>query len=220
MKQLTSYNRTVQYLNKVFKCINERYFNNELEMPTITVQSTLGAYGHVTVSKVWQNENGNASHELNISADYLNRPIENVVATLIHEGCHLYAMQKGIKDTSNKGMYHNKRFKALAEERGLEISRDERYGWTITEPTEETIDFCIEYELHDIGIVRNTATGYAIGGDKSGNATDGTDNTNTTPTIKKKSSIKWVCPCCGAIVRSTKMVHIICGDCNVPFEME
>lgn len=142
MKKLTNYQRTAQYLNKVFKLINEEYFNNELEVPTITIQSTVGAYGHVSVNKVWHNDTV-ATHELNLSADYLNRPIENIVATLIHEGCHLYALQNNIKDTSNRGIYHNKRFKALAEERGLQISRHETYGWTITELTEKTLDFCI-----------------------------------------------------------------------------
>lgn len=137
MKELTSYNRVTQYLNKVFKLINTEYFDNELEMPTITIQSTVGAYGHVTTSKVWKTESGKASYELNIGADYLNRPIENIVATLIHEGCHLYAMQNGIKDTSNKGVYHNKKFKALAEERGLIIERHDKYGWTTTTPSEE-----------------------------------------------------------------------------------
>lgn len=146
MKKLTNYQRTAQYLNKVFKLINEEYFNNELEVPTITIQSTVGAYGHVSVNKVWHNDTI-ATHELNLSADYLNRPIENIVATLIHEGCHLCALQNNIKDTSNRGIYHNKRFKALAEERGLQISRHETYGWTITEPTEKTLDFCIINQL-------------------------------------------------------------------------
>ena len=53
MKKLTNYQRTAQYLNKVFKLINEEYFNNELEVPTITIQSTVGAYGHVSVNKVF-----------------------------------------------------------------------------------------------------------------------------------------------------------------------
>ncbi len=137
MKKLTNYQRATQYLNKIFKLINAEYFSNELEMPTITIQSTTGAYGHVSVNKVWHAEE--ATHELNLSADYMNRPIENVVATLIHEGCHLYAMQQGIKDTSNRGVYHNSRFKTLAEARGLSISKHEKYGWTITEPTEESL---------------------------------------------------------------------------------
>ncbi len=215
MKELTSYNRTVQYLNKVFKLINAEYFDGELEMPTITVQSTVGAYGHVTTSKVWKTESGNASYELNIGADYLSRPIEHIVATLIHEACHLYAMQKGIKDTSNKGIYHNRRFKELAEERGLQIDRHDKYGWTITNPTDETIEFCIDNDLQEVLITRNTGlTFVGIGIGKNGNG-----NPTKPITPKKGNSIKWVCPCCGAIVRSTKVVNILCGDCNESFIM-
>lgn len=213
MKELTSYNRVTQYLNKVFKLINSEYFDNELEMPTITIQSTVGAYGHVTTSKVWKTESGKASYELNIGADYLNRPIENIVATLIHEGCHLYAMQNGIKDTSNRGVYHNKRFKALAEERGLIIEKHSRYGWTITTPSEATINFCIDNDLQEVLITRHigiTFTGVGTG--KNGN---GTPVKPTAP--KKGNSIKWICPCCGAIVRSTKILNIVCGDCNEKF---
>lgn len=213
MKELTSYNRVTQYLNKVFKLINSEYFGNELEMPTITIQSTVGAYGHVTTSKVWKTESGKASYELNIGADYLNRPIENIVATLIHEGCHLYAMQNGIKDTSNRGVYHNKRFKALAEERGLIIKKHSRYGWTITTPSEATINFCIDNDLQEVLITRHTGITFTgVGTGKNGN---GTPVKPTAP--KKGNSIKWICPCCGAIVRSTKILNIVCGDCNEKF---
>lgn len=213
MKELTSYNRVTQYLNKVFKLINSEYFDNELEMPTITIQSTVGAYGHVTTSKVWKTESGKASYELNIGADYLDRPIENIVATLIHEGCHLYAKENGIKDTSNRGVYHNKRFKALAEDRGLIIEKHSRYGWTITTPSEATINFCIDNDLQEVLITRHTGITFTgVGTGKNGN---GTPVKPTAP--KKGNSIKWICPCCGAIVRSTKILNIVCGDCNEKF---
>lgn len=213
MKELTSYNRVTQYLNKAFKLINSEYFDNELEMPTITIQSTVGAYGHVTTSKVWKTESGKASYELNIGADYLDRPIENIVATLIHEGCHLYAMQNGIKDTSNRGVYHNKRFKALAEDRGLIIEKHSRYGWTITTPSEATINFCIDNDLQEVLITRHTGITFTgVGTGKNGN---GIPVKPTAP--KKGNSIKWICPCCGAIVRSTKILNIVCGDCNEKF---
>lgn len=211
MKQLTNYQRATQYLNKVFKLINAEYFNNELETPTITIQSTVGAYGHVSVGKVWHNTE-TATHELNLSADYMNRPIENVVATLIHEGCHLYAMQNGIKDTSNRGIYHNARFKALAEARGLSISKHERYGWTVTEPTEETMDFCISNGLEDIIIHRESSWHPAPTG--GGKATAGT---NTVAPRKPSSTRKYICPCCGNSFRATKDIRVKCMDCDVQF---
>lgn len=212
MKQLTNYQRVSNYLVKVFKAVNQEYFENELEIPTITIQSTVGAYGHVSVSKLWTNGE-TATHELNLSADYLNRPIENVVATLIHEGCHLYAMQQGIKDTSNRGVYHNKRFKELAEARGLHIERHPRYGWTLTEPTEETIDFCINHDFEDILIFRQSFGSLVpVGGAKNGNGAEPTKRPK-----KKSSTRKYICPCCGNSFRATKNINVLCMDCNVQF---
>lgn len=215
MKQNLTYNRTVQYINKVFKLVNADWFEGELEMPTITIQSTVGAYGHVSVSKTWVDANGNATHELNLGADYLMcRPIEDIVATLIHEGCHLLAMQRGIRDTSNRGVYHNKRFKELGESHGLLIERHEKYGWTITAPSDELVGWCIENDLQDIKVTRQAAMSFAgIGIDKAGNG----HGTPTRPPKKKSSSIKWICPCCGTIIRSTKEVNIVCGDCGEKF---
>lgn len=216
MKEMTNYQRTANYLVKIFRAVNSEYFDNELDTPTITIQSTVGAYGHVTTSKVWTNGD-NASYELNVGAEWLNRPIENVVATLIHECVHLYCLQNNIKDTSNRGVYHNKRFKEIAETKGhLTIERHERYGWTITSPTEDTLNFCISYGFDDIKIGRNSFTGLApITGGKNGN---GNTTTGTTPKVRKPSSTrKYICPCCGNSFRATKNINVLCMDCNEQF---
>lgn len=214
MKQLTNYQRATNYLVKVFKLINEKYFDNTLDIPTITIQSKTGTYGHITVNKVWSN-NEVSTHELNICADYLNRPVENIVATLIHEACHLYALQNNIQDTSNRGIYHNKRFKKLAEERGLYIEKHNVYGWTITEPTEETLDFCIDNNLEDIQLFRQSSFSFGTigGGSKAGNGT------TLPPTPKKSSTRKYICPCCGNSFRATKNINVLCMDCDVQFEL-
>ena len=207
MKELTNIQRATQFLNKVFKGVNERYFNNELEMPVITIQTSIGAYGHITVNKVW-NTDGVARYELNIGAETLNRPIENVVATMIHECSHLYCLMNNIKDTSNNGVYHNRKFKDIAENMGhLQIDRHEKYGWTITTPTEETLNFCIEYGFEDIKINRQGAY-YMVG-----TATPTPTTTTVRPT-KPTSTRKYICPCCGNSFRATKIINVLCMDCN------
>lgn len=215
MKELSNYQRTCNYLVKVFKAVNEYYFNNELEIPTITVQTSIGAYGHITTSKVWNN-NGVASYELNIGAETLNRPIENVCATMIHEASHLYALMNNIQDTSNRGVYHNRRFKKIAEEIGhLQIDKHEKYGWTITTPTEDTIEFCIAYGFEDILINRQSPyTFRGIGVGTSGNGTNGAG----LPKVRKPTSTrKYICPCCGNSFRATKEINVMCMDCNEQF---
>ena len=96
MKQLTSYNRVAGYLNKIFDLLNEQYFESTLSRPTITIQSTPRAYGHFSLkTDTWVSAIGN-SHEINIGAGTLARPIENVVATLLHEMIHYYNFVNGV----------------------------------------------------------------------------------------------------------------------------
>jgi hypothetical protein len=45
---------------------------------------------------------------------------------------------RGIKDTSRQGRWHNARFKALAEELGIEVTKDPRIGWSPTNLPAET----------------------------------------------------------------------------------
>lgn len=54
MKETVKTSRTAGYLEKIFRALNVKYFNGELEEPIITIQSTPRAYGHVTVAKAWQ----------------------------------------------------------------------------------------------------------------------------------------------------------------------
>ena len=54
MKETVKTSRTAGYLEKIFRALNERYFDNELEEPIITIQSTPKAYAHVTIGKAWQ----------------------------------------------------------------------------------------------------------------------------------------------------------------------
>ena len=209
MKELTTYNRVAGYLNKLFDLLNAAFFESELSRPTITIQSTPKAYGHFSLrDDTWISKNG-GTHEINIGAGTLSRPIEEVCATLLHEMVHYYNHVSGVKDCSRGNTYHNRRFKEAAEAHGLLVSHDDRYGWTVTEPSESLLDFVIENDLTDILINRNECGGFQIGGTGTHS---GTPAGTTAP--KKSSSRKYVCPCCGMSIRATKAVRIMCMDCG------
>ena len=83
MKKLTSYNRVAGYLNKLFDLLNQHFFENELARPTITIQTTPRTYGHFSLrDDAWVSTLG-ATHEINIGAGTLARPIEAICATLL-----------------------------------------------------------------------------------------------------------------------------------------
>lgn len=216
MKDTIKTSRTAGYLEKIFRAINADWFGGELEEPIITIQSTPRAYGHVTISKIWKSKGEERRHELNIGAETLQRPIENVVATMMHEAVHLYNLAHGVQDCSRGNTYHNKRFKEEAERRGLAIEHHPTYGWTITEPSEALIDYIISQGWTEISMNRGGGwTPPASTGGKAGNG--GTDAGAAAP--KRSSTRKYVCPCCKNSVRATKAVNLICGDCMEKMEV-
>ena len=205
-------------LEDAYEKFNDYYFESTLPNVMITIQSSRGAYGHCTTQKVWASGE-ERYYELNLGAEYLDRPIENVLATLMHEMVHIYCMENGIKDTSNLGRYHNKRFKQEAEKRGLIISKHDYIGWSVTHPSPQFISVIKQMGLD--APCENCRVGekYIIGGndDDSDNTTITVGPDNNKPRIKKPSSTrKYLCPFCGISVRATKDVNIICADCVSP----
>ena len=216
MKELTSYNRVAGYLNKIFDLLNVTFFENALSRPTITIQSTPRAYGHFSLREdTWVSKIG-GTHEINIGAGTLARPIEDVVATLLHEMVHYYNYVCGVQDCSRGNTYHNRKFKEEAEARGLVVERSERYGWSHTSPSEALIDFVLDNGLTDILLNRNEESGFQITG-------TGTHSGSSFTITKKSSTRKYICPCCGMSIRATREVNIamflppsLCFDCTIP----
>ena len=196
MKQTVKTSRAAGYLEKMFRSLNAHYFEGVLEEPIITIQSTPRAYGHVTVAKAWHKSNGESRHELNLGAGTLDRPIEDVTATLLHEMVHLYNLQIGVQDC----------FRDAAVARDLDITHDPKIGWSITAPTEALIDYIISEGWTDICMGRSE--GYTA---RSTGGTGGQGGAPYTP--KGSNSRKYMCPCCHNSARATKAVNLICGDC-------
>ena len=215
MKSTIKTSRTAGQLEKMFRELNKHYYNGELPEPIITLKKTPSAYGHITTVKTWtvSTEQGTEQrYEINISTATLDRPIENTTATLLHEMVHEYCMETGIKDTSNNGVYHNRRFKEQAEAHGLTVNHHEKYGWTITSPSEELLDFIIFQGWQDIQMGERLAWS-DMAGTGAGSKAPGSSQTGAPKPPKAKSSTRrWVCPKCGTIIRSTKEVRVICAD--------
>ena len=214
MKTIVKTSRLAGQLEKLFRMLNEDFFDNQLETPIITIQSTPRAYGHYSVSPIWTVNGYEMKHEINIGAGTLDRPIENTVATLLHEMVHMYNdTVLNVQDVSRGGTYHNKLFRSTAESHGLVCLRTDKYGWSDTSSTisDTLIEWLLANDIQEIRLNRNEPSGYRITG---GNTTA---NGGPLPTATKKSSTrKYLCPCCGQSVRATKTVNIICGDCLRP----
>lgn len=77
-------------------------------------------------------------HELFLSGESLSRGGVGTFGTIVHELVHAYCEENEIQETSNKGRYHNAKFRAKAEEFGLEITQSGSIGWSVTQVPDST----------------------------------------------------------------------------------
>lgn len=187
-------------LQAAFNAINRDFYNSELEKVIITCKESRkpGAVGTFCCGKEWI-QNGKERHELNISADYIGtRSVEETITTLMHEMVHLYCCQNDIQDTSRSGTYHNKRFKQVANNHGLDVAEAPKIGWSVTTPKPSTQQW-----------IKDNIPIRAFAVFKLPPIT-----TNGTSRKTKQSSRKYVCPSCGLIARLTKEATIACVSCD------
>ena len=193
----------ISELHRAFKLFNENLFGGTLPEPAILVAPRGNkklTLGWCTVGKVWKNEvTEEERYEINLCAEALNRGIYPVMATLIHEMVHLHNLVFEIKDVSRGGTYHNMKFKKVAEEHGLVIEHGEKIGWSLTKLQGTTMDL-IDGANFDEAV-------FSFGRREMNSEEDKKRK-------KKKGSVrKYVCPRCGCIIRASKQVKVICGDC-------
>lgn len=142
---------TIIELNKIFNIFNAKFFDKKLEAPVIIIQSSRKrrTLGTCSVNRIWLNkktETMKGRYVISISAEYLNRTLDEICATLLHEMIHLYNGLNDIKDTSNNYVYHNKKFKVEAEKRGLVIEHAKTIGWSVTTLQPSTVEL-VKVEL-------------------------------------------------------------------------
>jgi len=191
---------TITALEGIFDKLNAIYFEGKLPRPVITVQTTPKFYGHCTTKKVWKSE-AEAMYEINLGAEFINRPKESTCCTLLHEMVHLYCVDNGITDTCQNGRYHNKTFKAECEACDLEVDYDRTNGYAYTKPTD-----AFKAKLADAGIDLTVRFARVM------------------PKVKQKTertpAHKYVCPCCGQKLSTTAELFLICGICEQPMDRQ
>ena len=199
------YTNAVTELKNIYDNLNKDYYEDKLPEVVITIQSSPKgkAYGWYAKDR-WgvETDKEKAFDEINISAEYLSRPIENIISTLQHEMVHLYCAINDIKDTSNNNVYHNKKFKEEAEKRGLSIEKAQTIGYSVTTPTEEFIEYIKELDIGEDAF--QFFRKLPFGKEK----------------VKKttKKTTKYTCPCCEVSVRGEPDLEIECKKCGVLME--
>lgn len=209
MKQIVKMSRLAGMLEKAFNLLNADWFDGKLETPIITIIPTPRAYAHYTTANVWKTANG-GKREINVASGTLDRPLEEIISSLMHEMVHMWNdMVLNVQDTSRGGQWHNRMFAIEAEKHGLTVEKSPKYGYAFTTYDESLMDWIIAHdELREIEMCRSNIWHNAsgIGGKAASGGAPAATSTNS-------HSRKYICPKCGNSVRATKAVNVICGDC-------
>ena len=153
MSNQNIYATAIETLTKAFNYFNTNLCEGKLPVPMINIMSRgrKNALGWHWSEKWIKGETHFA--ELTITAEYIDRSIDQILETLLHEMAHHYNVVNKIVDCNKYGR-HNKMFKLAAEDIfGLIVNKHKYLGWAITElgPKSQKIidDFKIANEVSD-----------------------------------------------------------------------
>ncbi|WP_096331100.1 hypothetical protein [Nannocystis exedens] len=187
-------------------------------------------WGHWSPARWTVPASGHRSEVL-IAGESLSRPARDTFGTLLHEAAHGLAWARKIQDTSRQGRYHNKEYKALAEQVGLTVEKDRLHGWTITKITDETCELYTDaLALLEAAVEANrrahrrcARSGDAEGdgeGGETGGETGGEGGEGGEGEGGKRASTVRACGC-GRQIRVSAVEYtrgyIMCGLCGKPF---
>ena len=199
--EYSSIQEAQKLLEKMFNDFNKRFYEGKLMPAMITIMKSRHGkeLGWASPTKIWYQKGldseGNPIkfYEINICADALYLTSTEIAEIMLHEMAHIYGAQYNIKETSRSGCYHNKKFKVIAEEHGLNCFQTNN-GFNNTSLNDDAKDFIEQMNYGELKLARERCY------------------------TRNHSYIRYVCPSCGSIIRSTKPVHVLCIDCNVQFQ--
>lgn len=124
--------KEIEVIEKAINYLNSHLFEGALGRIKVTIQpdsAKQSTYGWAVCS-VWTNGKANA-HELNITANSLKRPFQEIWITLVHELIHIYAFSEGDEQgaCSRQGRYHGRKFKELCDKFFLITEKNEQIGY-------------------------------------------------------------------------------------------
>lgn len=191
---MTSIRPAIEELERMFVAFAP-LFGRDMPLPVITIQTKgrMNALGWHWKDK-WQNSGPGRLTEINLSAEFLSRPTDDVSETLLHEMCHYANSLDEISDCTSR-QYHNLHFKARCDQIGLVCEKYPGRGWAKTSLSDE---------------LRARVRAASVNADAFSLFRAGTTTVKGATRMKK-----WRCSC--TTLRAAVQVEAICIKCGLAF---
>lgn len=197
---------------------NVRLLNGELPPCIITMTRRRGTYGYFAPDW-WEDSSGTKRcDEISMNPSRFPGPIREVLATLMHEGCHLWQQHYG---SPGRHGYHNVEWASKMQSIGLIPSHTGKPGGRKTgyrmldyiEPGGPFDRACQELLAKGFEITWRSVVEHWV-------STDTDSELGLPPTGHKPSSTsgkrtKFTCPECGLNAWAKRSAHLVCGECSL-----
>lgn len=212
-------------LNGAYKYFNRTLFGNKLPSCMLNFSRKKNTHGFLAPER-WRRVNSKKHniHEISLTPTTLYRIPLEVFSTLVHEQVHLWQWEFGSPSRSG---YHNKEWANKMIEIGLIPSDTGKEGGKQTgQAMTHYIEKGGKYEKAFNKMPKKYALPFtSIEGDLMKSLLKGVDGKNEpSAKLKKlrpasKSKTKYTCSKCKTNVWGKPNLKILCGECNLQFEM-
>ncbi|WP_341857978.1 SprT-like domain-containing protein [Sinorhizobium medicae] len=204
---------TYDRLQLAYEHFNKALFGNELPNALITLQRRKGTFGYFSGDRFNNNE-GRAADEIALNpARFADRPLIDVLGTLVHEMVHLWQHHHG---TPGRGRYHNREWADKMKSVGLQPTDTGEDGG---KETGETVSHMIvPGGAFEHAAQKLIAKDFAITWKEAPAAPLPNLNGNDEAAATQKSGkrLRYACPDCALKAWAKHDARLICGDHMVP----
>lgn len=194
---------TYEGLEESFKFYNDNLFESKLPEVFFTIHRKRKANGYFWPDQFKNREDGHTLHEIALNPETMDRTMESVFGTLVHEMCHLWQKEFGHKYPEK--VYHNTEFAAQMEKVGLICSADGTPGGKKTgRNMNHYVDENGPFAALRCPVVLPYFTQAQVAMAKK----------------KDLSKVKYTCPTCQTNIWGKLGINVTCGECDEKMEPE
>jgi predicted SprT family Zn-dependent metalloprotease len=205
-------------IERAFKFYNEKIFDGQLQPTAFTIARQSRMIACFRPISFVTRQGGEEMSEISFNPDYLDRTVEEIVSTLVHEMFHLAQYQYG--DPSRNG-YHNKEWGSWMEKAGLTPSSTGQEGGKRT--GQKMSHVIIPEGLFEVVTKQLVGDNFKLKWCSvvAKGAVDPDDDEDGKPKKKKaKSKLKYTCPECKQNAWAKPDTPLMCGKCKLDMECE
>lgn len=190
-----------------FDYYNEKLFEGALESPLFSIRAKANSAGYFSPERLTKAEKKTKKsvHEIAFNTVILNRDVDRILSTLVHEMVHLWQHQFG---APSRGNYHNKEWSFKMVDVGLIPSATGAPGGAMTGSK-------MTHYIEEGGIF-DKLTRKLMVKEKFNFIYE-----EPMPKVPRpQSKLKYTCPVCGVNAWGKPELSIDCRPCNAPMEGE